>query len=188
MCSLSLRPCIHCLIFCAFDTLVRSGFFFPRCYVMINLPLGTWRPLAPQRIWRTLCAIPACLAFSPTYKTGICILIPLWPLSETVSQLFASLIPGYCLEEKSHQISPTGSCYFELIFSYFLPTAWGRGQCGNHTELWPHVCSCTSVCVCVQPGKERKGKKKSTEAFWKHQAQSVLICSGTRRNRAHCLK
>ncbi len=85
--SVPFRPCIHCLIFCAFDTLVRSGFFFPRCYVIINLPLGTWRPLAPQRIWRTLCAIPACLAFSPTYKTGICIFIPLWPQSEIVSQL-----------------------------------------------------------------------------------------------------
>lgn len=28
MCSLSLRPCIQRLIFCAFDTLVRPGFLF----------------------------------------------------------------------------------------------------------------------------------------------------------------
>lgn len=127
VCSLSLWPCIRCLIFCAFDTLVRSGFFFPRCYVMINLPLGTWRPLAPQRIWRTLCAIPACFSFSPTYKTGICILIPLWPLSEIVSQL----LPLWFLVivwKRNHNESRRSDANWLLLFqgkfqsfSLFLP-------------------------------------------------------------------
>lgn len=106
--------------FVAVTRLYVQSSFFPRCYVMINLPLGTWRPLAPQRIWRTLCAIPACLASSPTYKMGICVLIPLWPLSETVSQLLASLIPGYCLERESQQISANRNQTDVTIFRQIL--------------------------------------------------------------------
>lgn len=77
VCSLSPRP-LHPLphLLCRWHACTFwAPLFFRRCYVMINLPLGTWRPLAPQRIWRTLCAILGCLDFlrlclSPDIQNG----------------------------------------------------------------------------------------------------------------------
>lgn len=101
----SLRPFAnHCLVFILFFFLllvpltrlyIWSSFSFsPRCYVTINLPPGTWRPVAPRRIWRTFCeqshSLPRFFLSLPHNKTGICILIPLWPAEW-------DRVPAFCL-------------------------------------------------------------------------------------------
>lgn len=112
MCPLFFQLCSHCLVFCAFDTLVRLEFFFffffflAPCYVMINLPLGTWRPLAPQRIWRTLCAIPACLDFLSHIQNGHLYSYPILATKLDCLPAFFFSLPGYYLEEGLRQISP----------------------------------------------------------------------------------
>lgn len=177
VCSLSLWPCICCLIFYAFDTLVRSGFFFPRCYVMINLPLGTWRPLAPQRIWRTLCAIPACFSSLPHTKRAFVFL--------SHFGRWARLCPSFCLSDSwllfGREITTnladqtqTSCCYFKANFThfrYFLPFCFQLCAVGvNLIILQNSSCMCIPVpihvSVCVQ--RERK---------WKH--WSIFKTSGS---------
>lgn len=73
---------------------IWSSFSFSlRCYVTINLPPGTWRPLAPQRIWRTFCEQSHSLphfSLSHMTKQAFVFLSHFGPPSKTVSQLFAS--------------------------------------------------------------------------------------------------
>jgi len=173
--SLALHLLPHLL--CLWHACMFRVLFFPQCYVMINLPLGTWRSPAPQRIWRTLCAIPACLDFSPTYKMGICILIPLWPLSETVSQLFASLIPGYCLEEESHHISLNRNqadvAILRRIVFIFNISYHSVSNCVRLALLYMSVFMCVSMSV--YPQTDRKKIKIVTifQTSVSHRAQLV---------------
>lgn len=144
------------------------GSFFPRCYVMINLPLGTWWPLAPQRILRTLCAILAWLAFSPTYKTGICILILLWPLSEIVSQLlplwFQAIVwKRNCTESRRADtnwqlpILRQISLIFAILFPYcFKLCEVGGGAIWQSYWLYVFVCVYAWLSVCVHTERERE--------------------------------
>lgn len=107
VCSHSLRPCIHCLIFCAFDTLVRSGFFFPRCYVMINLPLRHMTaPSASEDLKDFVCNPRLPCFLYPHTKRAFVFLSRFGPAERDCVPALASLIPGYCLEEKSHRIWP----------------------------------------------------------------------------------
>lgn len=162
--SLALHPLPHLLWLWHARTF--SVPFFPQSYVTINLPLGTWWPLAPLRIWGTLCAIPACLAFSPTYKTGICILIPLWPLSETVSLFCLSDSRLLFGREISEQTS-SGSCYFEaisqLVFSCVLLS----------TQLRLFACAHMRACVSVwaQKGEKQRSILKTSGSISAHFVQ-----------------
>lgn len=77
---------------------------------------------------------------------------------------FASPIPGYCLEEKSlsrHHLAVAISRRYRNSFS---------AACySQHNSGYLPAPTCEHACRC----ERRKGK--SSEAFWKHQAQSALI-------------
>ena len=107
MCSLSLRPYIHCLIFCAFDTLVRSGFFFSTvlCHDQFAARYMT-APSASEDLKDFVCN-PGLLRFLSHIQNGHLYSYPALAAERDCVPALASLIPGYCLEEKSHQISPS---------------------------------------------------------------------------------
>lgn len=172
--SLALHPLPHLL--CLWHARTFSVPFFPQSYVTINLPLGTWWPLAPLRIWGTLCAIPACLAFSPTYKTGICILIPLWPLSETVSQL---------LPLRFQVIVWKRNLWADIIWQLLF-----RGDISTRFQL--RVTLNTTPAICLRPhagmhvGVSAE-RGKAAKHFENIRLNQRSFCSGTLRNWAHCL-
>lgn len=177
MCSLSLRPSIHRLIFCAFDTLVRSGCFFSA--VLCHDQFTARHMTGPQRLggFEGLCvqSQPASLSLPHTKRAFVFLsrfgrrarLCPSFRLSDS-RLLFGREIAPNLAEQ-----TPSGSFYFEANLAGFrsppatppppilLPTAWGWGQSGNLSKLCMcgPVCVDAHVCVCREP--EREG----TEAF-----------------------
>lgn len=144
-------------------------------------------------IWGTLCAILARLTFSPTYKTGICIYILLWPLSEIASRLLPprfQVIVWWRNRTKSLRADTNWQLLFweiwqllfwEISLFFFFPLAFRVPEVRVNVVIIPKS-TCVYLFVCA-----KREKEKPLKHFKKHQAQSVLICSGTLRNWAHCL-
>lgn len=160
--SFFLLLCSHCLVFCGSDTLVcfEVFSFFVLCYVMINLPLGTWRPRVPQRIWRTLCAIPACLDFLSHIQNGHLYSYPILA-TELVSQLcfFFFLLPGYYLEDRSHQITTNRNqlavANKPKVFPSFFIASFQWDKAGvNPTGCIHDLNVIKSVCACKYRKKD----------------------------------
>lgn len=111
---------------------------------------------------------------SHTHKTGICIFIPLWPLSEICDPAFASLIPGYCLEKKSHQISPSRHQLaahiprrnLALFFFFSSPfhSRFRLREVRVNIVILPNS-GCVCVPVCVHACVCREGERGTTQAF-----------------------
>lgn len=188
-----LHPPSHLLCLwhtCTFRLLLFFFFFFPlpRCYVVINLLLGTWRPPAPRGDLRDFVCNLSPPHFLSHIQNGHLYLYPALATERDCIPAFASPIPGYCLVEESYQIPASRHQLAALIlrrkislFFFPLPLAFRVPEVRVNVVIIPKS-TCVYLFVCA-----KREKEKPLKHFKKHQAQSVLICSGTLRNWAHCL-